>query len=491
MGKIKLSSYVLMILTSVFGVANIGIGFFNMGYTAIPWFIIGGVFFFIPYSFMLVELATGFKEQKGGIYSWLEKSVSIKFAIIGIMIWYASYIIWMFNKSLVIWVPLSIALFGQDITQSIDSSILSILAILLVSFIGYLVTRGPEKFSIVSSIGGISVIILNILLIFGGFIVLCLNGFTFVEPINGIGTFVGQSPNPNFISTVAVLGFLVYAVFAYGGIEAIAGLSDKIKNPEKNISKGIIIAAIFIIIAYIMAFLMAGAVTSYSSLEGANSVNALYIIMYNLGYQLGGDLVGNIFMRFAGLGLFLSFIGAFTALSYAPLKQLIEGTPAVFWPKSFQKKNKNGVIKSAILVQSGIVIVFIILKMISTIVLVKTLGNDAGGDIVTNLFNSLISMANIGMTVPYLFIIYAYYKYRKNDNLNKEMIFFKKKWQVIIVTVITFTIVLFANIFSLLQPLIESETLMIGMGEIIWCIIGPLLFGIIGYVLYYRKRKEI
>jgi hypothetical protein len=33
---------------------------------------------------------------------------------------------------------------------------------------------------------------------------------------------------------------VVFAIFAYGGIEAVGGLVDKTENPEKNFAKGII-----------------------------------------------------------------------------------------------------------------------------------------------------------------------------------------------------------------------------------------------------------
>lgn len=42
--KLKLGAFILMILTSVFGVTNIGIGFYRMGYAAIPMFVVGGLF---------------------------------------------------------------------------------------------------------------------------------------------------------------------------------------------------------------------------------------------------------------------------------------------------------------------------------------------------------------------------------------------------------------------------------------------------------------
>lgn len=114
--KLKLGAFILMILTSVFGVTNIGIGFYRMGYAAIPMFVIGGLFFFIPFILMMIEFGTGFRKEAGGIFTWMRHSVSTRFAFIGLTMWFASYVIWMFGKALSMWVPLSFMLFGRDIT---------------------------------------------------------------------------------------------------------------------------------------------------------------------------------------------------------------------------------------------------------------------------------------------------------------------------------------------------------------------------------------
>ena len=93
-GKLTLVALILMIFTSVFGFNNIPRAFFLMGYSAIPWYIFGAVCFFIPYAFMMAEFGASFKEEKGGIYVWMQKSVGRKFAFIGTFMWFASYIVW-------------------------------------------------------------------------------------------------------------------------------------------------------------------------------------------------------------------------------------------------------------------------------------------------------------------------------------------------------------------------------------------------------------
>ena len=83
-GKLTLVSLILMIFTSVFGFANMPRGFFLMGYAAIPWYIIAAITYFIPFAFMIAEFGAAFKNEKGGIYSWMEKSVGPRYAFIGI-----------------------------------------------------------------------------------------------------------------------------------------------------------------------------------------------------------------------------------------------------------------------------------------------------------------------------------------------------------------------------------------------------------------------
>ena len=114
--KLTLVSLILMIFTSVFGFNNMPRSFYLMGYSAIPWYILSGITFFIPFAFMMAEFGSAFKDQKGGIYSWMEKSVGIKYAFVGTFMWYASYVVWMVNICSSIWIPFSNTIFGRDAT---------------------------------------------------------------------------------------------------------------------------------------------------------------------------------------------------------------------------------------------------------------------------------------------------------------------------------------------------------------------------------------
>lgn len=527
--KISLMAFILMMLTSVFGVTNIGIGFYRMGYAAIPMFVAGGLFYFIPYVIMMVELATGFKKEEGGIYTWMEHSIGVKWAFMGIMMWYASYVIWMFGKAFSMWVPLSYAIFGKDITTTsvfftnsgvefipgsdtaaiaaltdagnvdFGAFILGLVGIVFVFLVSMLVKTGASKFAKVTGIGGLFVIALNVLLMGGGIIVLLMNGFELSEPFSAAA--LVTSPNPSFQSFMPFAGFAVFAVFAFGGVEAIAGIGNELENPEKNLKKGIFLSAIFIIVCYIIGFFMVGAIINWNDFgTGISSLQSLFVIMEQLGVQIGGDLLGQILVRFAGLGMFFTYLGAFIALSYAPLKQLIGGTPASFWPKRFTDENKEGMPVNAITVQAYIVIGFIAAKSIASII------NPEGAN---KIYELIITMTNVSMTIPYLFLIIAWFKFRHNDKLAKDVILIKSNAMILAATIISFIMVTFGNVFTIIDPFISAATqsqecalltgkalddcnaaVMASISTGVWTIIGPIIFVVIALVIMKRADKK-
>ena len=266
--KLTLLSLILMIFTSVFGFTNIARAFLLMGYSAIPFYIISALTFFIPYSFMLSEYGAAFRKERGGIYSWMDKSVGPKYAFIVTFMWYTSYLIWMVSTSSSIWVPLSNVFFGQDTTSRwslfglSSSQTLACLGIILMLIITFAASKGLDSIKKITSIGGTFVALANIILLVGAFIVLVANGFKVAEPITASSFF--SSPNPSYQSPIGLLGFMVFAVFAYGGLESIGGLVDQTENPEKTFPRGIKIGAIIIAVGYSLGILCVGFFTNWA-----------------------------------------------------------------------------------------------------------------------------------------------------------------------------------------------------------------------------------
>ncbi len=488
--KLTLITLILMIFTSVFGFANMPRSFYIMGYGAIPWFILGGITFFIPYAFMMAEYGSAFKDEKGGIYSWMKRSVGPKFAFVGVFMWYASYVVWMINICSTIWIPLSNMVFGFDTTSEWgifglgSTQVLGILGVIWVCVTFIISKRGINKITKITSVGGVAVALLNILLIVASIIILILNKGQFTEPITSAMSFV-KSPNPEYQSTSSVLSFLVFALFAYGGIEAVGGLVDETENPKKNFPKGVLMAAIIISVGYSLGIFLIGVSTNWSSsLSGKNinMANVAYVVMNNLGYTLGNSLgldnsasiqVGNWIARFVGLSMFLALTGAFFTLSYAPLKQLIEGTPKKYWPGKMASIDKNNMPINAMAVQT--IIVAVMVFFISM-----------GGKSAKAFFEMLVLMTNVAMTLPYVFLAIAYISFRKRDYIEKPFLVIKNKNLAIIIGFIVTSVVGLANIFTIIEPAINGN-----YKSTIAMISGPIIFIIVALVIYSNGEKKI
>lgn len=487
--KLTLIPLILMIFTSVFGFANMPRSFYLMGYAAIPWYILSGITFFIPFAFMMAEYGSAFKNEKGGIYSWMEKSVGPKFAFVGTFMWYASYVVWMVNICSAIWIPLSNAIFGRDATATWSlfglksTQTLGVLGIIWIVVVTFTATKGLEKITKVTSVGGTAVALLNVVLLIGAIIVLVANGGQVAQSVAN-GAFI-QSPNPKYGNPLSVFSFLVFAIFAYGGIEVVGGLVDQTENAEKTFPKGITIAAIIIAIGYSIGIFLTGIFTNWNdilSVKGVHMGNVAYIIMKNLGYQIGHGIglteatsliMGAWVARFVGLSMFLALTGAFFTLSYSPLKQIIEGTPKALWPGKMGEV-KDGMPINAMWVQCIVVIVFVALLTV-------------GGEGASKFFTILVNMTNVAMTIPYMFIAGAFAPFKKKEEIKKPFIIFKNYKTALIATIVVTFTVGFANFFTIIEPAIHGD-----MTDTIWMIAGPIFFSIVALLMYgsYEKKSK-
>ncbi len=487
--KLTLVSLILMIFTSVFGFGNIPRSFYLMGYGAVPWYILSAITFFIPFAFMIAEYGSAFKNEKGGIYSWMEKSVGPKYAFVGTFMWYASYVVWMVNVSSSIWIPFSNSIFGSDKTASWSlfglkaTQTLGLLGIVWIILVTFTATKGLEKIKKVTSVGGTAIALLNVVLLIGAMIVLFANGGKLAEPIVSSSSFV-QSPNPSYNSPIALLSFLVFAIFAYGGIEVVGGLVDETENAEVTFPKGLTIAAIVIAIGYSIGIFLCGIFTNWHSVLAAKNVhmgNVTYVVMKNLGYQLGlsfgmGETaaltVGAWTARFVGLSMFLALTGAFFTLTYAPLKQLIEGTPKELWPGKMGKV-EDGMPKYAMKIQCIIVVAFILLVSF-------------GGEGAAKFFTKLVLMTNVAMTLPYMFLSGAFASFKKKEHIKKPFLVFKSYKSALISSIIVTLTVGFANLFTIIEPATKGD-----IGDTIWMIVGPLVFSIVALVMHWRYERKV
>ena len=155
--------------------------------------------------------------------------------------------------------------------------------------------------------------------------------------------------------------------------------------------------------------------------RSTNLGNITYVLMTSLGATLGQgpapdpcgvSLTGVWFARITGLSMFLAYTGAFFTLSYSPLKAIIRGTPKALWPSVMTRLNVNGMPAAAMWLQCLLVGVFIVLVSF-------------GGDSASAFYNKLTLMANVSMTLPYLFLTIAFPFFKAKTHLDRPFVIFK------------------------------------------------------------------
>lgn len=487
--KIKTGSLVLMIFSAIFGFSNSLTAFYQMGYSSIIWYILTAIFFFVPSALMFAEYGASFKGAKGGIFSWLRGSVSEKTAFVGTFIWLAAWVVWLVSSTQFFLVSVSTAIWGHDTTQSWhlgpigSTQLLGILEVVFLVVVTFCAAKGIDKIKAVSNIGGIFTLAIAIGFMVVSALVFILNHGQLAEPLTTAN--LTHSPNPAFQSPIAVVSFIVYALFAYGGLETSAGVIDSVDKPEKTFPKGLIISMILMTALYVLNILMCGVAVNWNhSLSGKNVdlANVEYVLINNLGVVTGHALglsssaalgLGAAFSRFAGIADVLAGISAAFLMVYSPVKSFIEGCDPKLMPKKLTKLNKHNMPEHAMWLQAVIV---------SIIILFISFGGNAAGQFYT----ILMDMMNVSSSAPYLFLIGAFPFFKMKKDLDRPFVFINNMKLVWAMTIVVWLVVAVGIVFTCIEPLFTHD-----YATSFWTAIGPVAFGVVAWVYYtYQERKN-
>ncbi|MEY8441280.1 glutamate/gamma-aminobutyrate family transporter YjeM [Lactobacillaceae bacterium 24-114] len=481
---------VLMIISTIYGFGNVSIAYAQMAYAGMFWYVLAGICFFFPCCLMMAEYGSAFDEAKGGIYSWLAGSIGEKLAFIGTFIWLASWVLWLVSSASRLWITLSALLFGKDTTQSWhlgslgSTQLIGVLAILFILLVTWLSSRGINGITKISSFGGAFMIAMNGIFIIASLITIIANKGVPAQPIEGIKTFF-TSPNPSFQTPIAVISFIVYAVFAYAGMENLGGVTDSMENPSKTFPKGLTIGAILTISSYVLMIVMTGFSVNYKQViarPDVNLGNVTYVVFNQLGYMMGASLgfshatnilLGEIFTRLIALAGMMGMLGAMFILVYTPIKSFIMGSNPDFWPKRVTRLNKYSMPAFAMWAQAIIVSIIIFLVAF-------------GGSAAANFYLILTDMGNVSTCAPYIFLVGAFPAFQRKD-IPRDFIAFKnRRWTTVLVWFVEI-IVCLGILFTCIQPILDHD-----YQTAFWTAFGPIFFGIVALLMYNHatKRKE-
>ena len=126
------------------------------------------------------------------------------------------------------------------------------------------------------------------------------------------------------------------------------------------------------------------------------------------------------------------------------------------------------------------------MKVQATIVILIIALVSFGGNGAKTFFDILVSMTNVAMTIPYLFIAFAFLGFKRNATITKPFVVYKTKFSTGLGVGLVLFSVGFANIFTIIEPAIHGNWLKTG-----YTIAGPILFSLIAWGLYHRYQKQL
>jgi amino acid transporter len=120
------------------------------------------------------------------------------------------------------------------------------------------------------------------------------------------------------------------------------------------------------------------------------------------------------------------------------------------------------------------------------IVCIMVLCVSFGGDTMQQFFLILTAMVNVGMTIPYTFISFAFPQFKKKEGIDRSFVVFKSQKSANFWGYVVSLTLVFANVFAIVQPALEGD-----VKTAFWSLIGPVFFGFAAWAIYTRYEKKV
>lgn len=412
--KIKWTALAMMGFSTVWGFGNVVNGFiyFNGIQVIISWIFMFGLYF-LPYALMVGELGSAFKNEGGGVSSWIHGTIGPKIAYYAGWTYFACHITYIASKGSGGLKALSWMVFRNAETYDSFPTLYVQLATFAVFLIGcFIASKGLNPLKKLLTLAGTCVFIMSILYIIMLFAAPLINpGADYVHTEYSLKNLI-----PNF--NVAYFTSLSILVFAVGGCEKISPYVNKVEDPSKGFPKGIITMAIMVVVCAMLGTVAMGRMFDpaviNSSDEAFNSyaANGGYWAFQKLGeyYHLGDT-----FLIIYALCNTISQFSILILSIDAPLRMLLDNKHTrQFIPSKLLKKNKHDVYSNGILM---------VTILSGAIILVQTLVPGAAA-----VLQQLTKLNSVCMPLRYLWVFVAYLALRKAfDRIPAEYRFVKNQ----------------------------------------------------------------
>jgi len=249
---------------AIFGVEAIATSA-AIGPSAIFWWLICIVGYFLPFGLIAAELGSTYTEQ-GGIYIWIKRGLGKK---------WAARSIWYYWVALPLWVPaiyIAIAeIIGHMFFPSMNLWVQILIGIIMIWVaVGInLLPLGVSKW--IPNFGAITRLVVIIGMLVTAIIYFLKNG-CFANEIN----LANMMPNLN-----TAIVFIPIIIYNLEGCELISAASGEMKNPARDIPKAVILSAVVIASLYLITTFAVWVVIPISEINVASGILQVFTITFS------------------------------------------------------------------------------------------------------------------------------------------------------------------------------------------------------------------
>ena len=332
--KIFWYSLAFMAFSAVWGFGNVINGFSEYGglKAIVSWIIIFAVYF-IPYALMVGELGSAFRDAGGGVSSWIHETIGPKMAYYAGWTYWVVHMPYISQKSSSAVIAASWAIFQDNRASAMDTTLLQVICLVIFLAALDLSGRGVGVLKRLATAAGSAMFFMSMLFVAMMLAAPALTEGDFVEIRWSAGTFM-PSFDASFLMGLSIL------VFAVGGCEKISPYVNKMKDPARDFSRGMIALAVMVAVTAVLGTIALGMMFDSEHIPGDLMTNGAYYAFARLGEYYHA---GNFFVIAYAL---TNLVGQFSVMVLsidAPLRMLLESADRTYIPERLLKKNEKGV----------------------------------------------------------------------------------------------------------------------------------------------------
>lgn len=404
--KIVWYTFAFMVFGGVWSFGNSINGFSEYGglKAIVAWIIIFAIYF-VPYALMVGELGSAFKNSSGGVSSWIHETIGPRMAYYAGWTYWVVHLPYISQKPTNAVVATSWIIFQDARASQMNTFVLQMICLAIFFVALWLASKGITMLKRISALAGTTMFIMSILYIILMLAAPAITDAPLLDIDWSLKTFM-PTFDMKFFTSLSIL------VFAVGGCEKFSPYVNRMKDPSKDFSKGMISLAVMVCGCAILGTISLGMMFDSNNIPEDLMTNGAYYAFQMLGDYYG---LGNIFVILYAITQLLGQISVMIISIDAPLCMLLGSADETYIPKAMFKQNKNGAYVNGhklIAIVSSILIIIPAFGIGSVDVLVKW----------------LVKLNSVCMPLRYLWVFAAYIALKKaGEKFNPEYKFVKNK----------------------------------------------------------------